>query len=136
MKAGHYLKAKSTLVFIKKLITIIWTVLQYDVNGPLTYLAFDAVPLKHCLDILVLLLTDVTMQQPTRMLSLGCQCFYLALGRSGPGNVKPALHPHCNIQAPSEPSCSNPYKTQVFASWFQEIKLPSFLIFLMDTNLL
>lgn len=45
---------------------MIWTALQYDVNGLLTCLAFDAVPLKHCLDILVLHFIAVTMQQPMK----------------------------------------------------------------------
>jgi len=66
-KAGHYLKAKGRSVFIKKVIQIIWTALQYDASGLLTCLTLDAMPLKCCLDILVLHFTAATaMQQPTK----------------------------------------------------------------------
>lgn len=67
VKAGHYLKAKGTSVFLKKVIQIIWTALQYDVSGLLTRLMLDAMPLKHSLDILVLCFTAaMTMQRPTK----------------------------------------------------------------------
>lgn len=45
---------------------IIWTALQYDVDGLPTCLAVDAVPLKHCFDILALHFTAVTVQQPMK----------------------------------------------------------------------
>lgn len=115
---------------LKKVVTIIWTALQYDVNGLLRCLALNAVPLKHCLD---LHFTVVTMQQAHEASPQGCS-LYRSL-RSDPGNDRPALHPHCNIQARSEPPCLNPCRIQLFASWFQEIKLPSSLIPRMGTNL-